>query len=245
MTDTRLSVTPLGVELLDDPAADPGTVMRSLRNIARSNRWFGGAAAVRHGLERVLRGVSPARPLTLLDLGTGSGDLPRHAVRWARGQGFELRPVGMELSRTAAAMARRSGLPCAVACAGAPPVRGKAVDLVLVSQVAHHLDRDSSIRLIRICDALARIGVVLADLRRGHLAALAFAVGARALRFDPVTIADGLTSIRRGYTSGELRALLAAAGVSARVARRPGYRLVATWRTTPAGPDLPPRRTPP
>ena len=65
------------------------------------------------------------------------------------------------------------------------------------------------------------------------MAPIAFWVGARALRFDPSTVADGITSIRRGYTPGELRALLAEAGVRARVSRRPGYRLVATWRTGP------------
>jgi len=231
MRDGRLTVTPLGVELLDDPAADPATVMQSLRNIARANRWFGGSAAVRHGLDRVLRGASPGRPLTLLDLGTGAGDLPRQAVRWARRRGYTLRPVGLELNRTAAVMAWRAGVPCVVACAGAPPMREKSVDIVLVSQVAHHLTRDSAVRLFRTCDALARVAVVIADLRRGRMAPIAFWVGARALRFDRSTVADGITSIRRGYTPGELRALLASAGVRARVSRRPGYRLVATWRT--------------
>jgi hypothetical protein len=231
MRDGRLRVTPLGVELLDDPAADPETVRQSLRNIARANRWFGGAAAVRHGLERVLRGVPRGRPLTLLDMGTGAGDVPRRVVRWARRRGYPLRPVGLELNRTAAAMAWRAGVPCAVACAGAPPMREKSVDIVLVSQVAHHLTSDSTVRLLRICDGLARVGVVIADLRRGRMAPIAFWVGARALRFDPSTMADGITSIRRGYTPRELGALLAEAGVSARVSRRPGYRLVATWRT--------------
>jgi hypothetical protein len=231
MRDGRLRVTSLGVELLDDPAADPETVAQSLRNVARANRWFGGAAAVRHGLQRVLRGVPRGRPLTLLDLGTGAGDLPQRAVRWARRHGYTLRPVGLELNRTAAAMAWRAGVPCAVACAGAPPMREKSVDIVLVSQVAHHLTSDSAVRLLRTCDALARIGVVIADLRRGRMAPIAFWVGARALRFDPSTVADGITSIRRGYTLRELRALLVEAGVSARVSRRPGYRLVATWRT--------------
>jgi SAM-dependent methyltransferase len=231
MSDGRLRVTPLGVELLDDPAADPETVVQSLGNIARANRWFGGAAAVHHGLERVLRGLPRALPLTLLDLGTGAGDLPRRAVRWARARGYTLRPVGLELNRTAAAMAWRAGVPCAVACAGAPPMREKSVDIVLVSQVAHHLTGDSAVRLLRTCDRLARVGVVIADLRRGWMAPMAFRVGARALRFDPSTMADGITSIRRGYTPRELRALLAEAGVRARVSRRPGYRLVATWRT--------------
>ena len=231
MSAGRLRVTPLGVELLDDPAADPETVALSLGNVARANRWFGGAAAVRYGLGRVLRGVSRGGPLTLLDLGTGAGDLPRQAVRWGRRRGYALRPVGLELNRTAAVMAWRAGVPCAVACAGAPPMREKSVDIVLVSQVAHHLTRDSAVRLLRTCDALARVGVVIADLRRGRMAPMAFWVGARALRFDPSTVADGITSLRRGYTPRELRELLAEAGVSARVSRRPGYRLVATWRT--------------
>jgi hypothetical protein len=122
-------------------------------------------------------------------------------------------------------------VPCAVACAGAPPLRERSVDIVLVSQVAHHFNRESAMRLFRTCGALARVGVVIADLRRGRLAPLAFRVGAAVLGFDPVTRADGLTSIRRGYTTGELRDLLLASGIRAHVARRPGYRLVATWRT--------------
>jgi SAM-dependent methyltransferase len=227
---TQLGLSAIGTELLDDPAADPAAVVLSLRNVARANRWFGGAAAVRYGLSQVLRGLPADRRLTLLDLGTGAGDLPRLAVRWARRRGYDLLGLGLELSRPAAGLARRGGVPCAVASAGAPPLREKSVDIVLLSQVAHHFSGESAVRLFRTCDALARVGVVVADLRRGLLARLAFRVGALALRFDPITRADGLTSIRRGYTPAELRALLAAAGMRARVSRRPGYRLVATWR---------------
>jgi hypothetical protein len=239
MTAGHLGVSPVGTELLDDPGADPAAVTLSLRNVARANRWFGGAAAVLHGLRLLLREAAPGRPLTLLDLGTGAGDLPRRAARWARRRGHVLHPLGLELSRPAAALAGTAGVPCAVACAGAPPLRPRSVDIVLVSQVAHHFCRDSAIRLFRTCDALARFGVVVADLRRGRLGPLAFRLGAAALRFDPITVADGVTSIRRGYTPAELKALLAEAGVRASVQRRPGYRLVAVWRTAGARADLP------
>jgi SAM-dependent methyltransferase len=225
-----LRLNQVGTELLDDPGADPATVARSLRNIARSNQWFGGAAAVRHGLARALRGVPAGTTLTLADLGTGLGDLPRSAVRWAARRGIRLVPVGLERSPVAAGLARASGIPCVVGCAGTPPFRDRSVDLVLVSQVAHHLADESAVRLFRTCDRLARRAVIVADLRRGPLGPAAFWIGARALRFDGVTVVDGMTSLRRGYTVGELRGLLAAAGVRAEVARRPGYRLVAVWR---------------
>jgi SAM-dependent methyltransferase len=225
-----LALTPLGIELLDDPTADPAIVTASLRNIARANRWFGGAAAVRRGLARALAGVPRGTVLTLADLGTGLGDLPRAATRWAARRGLRLVPVGLERSRVAARLAADGGTPCVVGCAGAAPFRDKSVDVVLVSQVAHHLTAESALRLFRTCDRLARRAVVVADLRRGRLGPLVFWVGAHALRFDPVTVADGMTSIRRGYTVAELRSLLAAADILASVERRPGYRLVATWR---------------
>ena len=229
-----LVLSPLGQELLDDPAADPQAVAVSLKNIARANRWFGGAAAVRHGLRRMLEDAPRGTRLTLLDIGTGVGDLPLMAARLARHRGLDLVPVGLERSPVAARLARGAGLSTAVACGGALPLRDRSVDLVLVSQLMHHLARPSAIRLLRSCDRLARRGVIVADLRRSRLGPPAFWCGARALGFDRVTRADGMTSIRRGYTTGEFRALVAAAGVNALVERRPGLRLVATWRPAAA-----------
>ena len=225
-----LAVSPVGAELLDDPSADPDAVADSLRNIARANRWFGGAAAVRYGLALALGDVPSGTALTLVDLGTGSGDLAHAARRWAARRGVQLTTVGLELSRVAAGLARSGGVPCAVGCAGAAPFPEKSVDVVLASQLVHHLAEESAVRLLLSCDRLARRAVIVADLRRAALAPLAFWCGARALRFDRVTLADGMTSLRRGYTTGELRRLLARAGVRATVERRPGYRLVAVWR---------------
>lgn len=226
----ELALSPIGTELLDDPGADPVIVARSLRNIARANRWFGGAAAVRYGLGRALDDISPGQRLALLDVGTGLGDLPRTAVQWGATRGIEIVPVGLELNRAAAALAGRNGVPTTVACAGTPPIRDKGVDVVLVSQVAHHLSPDSIVHLFRTCDRMARRAVIIADLRRHSLAAPSFWCGARLLGFDAVTLTDGVTSIRRGFSRRELLDLLKRAGVSGRVDQRRGFRLVATWR---------------
>ena len=225
-----LSISSLGAELLDDPRSDPATVAETLRNIARANRWFGGASAVRFGLARTLGGVPSGTTLSLLDLGTGLGDLPEVAVRWGRRRGLRITPIGLELNRAAAALAKSSGLATAVACAGMPPLRDKSVDVVLLSQVAHHLASESVTQLFRACDRLARRAVIVADLRRHPFAAPAFRLGGRLLRFDPVTMVDGVTSIRRGFTRPQLLDLMAEAGVRGRVDQRPGFRLVATWQ---------------
>jgi hypothetical protein len=229
-----LATRRLGTELLDDPRGSPALVRASLHNIARSNRWFGGTAALCWGLGRVLRGLAPGTRLTLLDIGSGLGDVPRAAAAWAARRGIELVPMGLERHPEAARLAVGRGLPTMIGCAGAPPVSRKSVDIVSVCMLAHHFEPESVVELFRTCDALARRAVVVADLRRTPLAKAAFWCGARLLRFDPITAADGLTSIRRGFSPGELTALLRRAGVSGRVARRPGWRLVATWTPAPA-----------
>ncbi|HEV8196514.1 MAG TPA: methyltransferase domain-containing protein [Gemmatimonadales bacterium] len=220
-----------GVELLDNPGAAPARVCESLRNIARANYWFGGAAAVRYGLGRAFPpGVRTAGPVTFLDVGTGMGDLPHMAVAWARARGITLRPLGLERHEAAARMAHRLGLAMIVGDGGALPIRDGGVDLVLLSQVAHHFSPDAIVRLIRECTRVARHAVILADLRRSALAAVGFRVAGHVLRFDEETLRDGVTSLRRGFSTGSLCDLLTRAGVTAPVVRRPGARLVAVWR---------------
>jgi SAM-dependent methyltransferase len=220
------------VELLDDPAAEPAAVRESLRNIARANRWFGGCDAVRIGLHRLLvRTPTPrAGPLTLLDVGTGAGDLPRMAVQWAARRGIHLRAIGLERHPAAARLARQGGLATFIGDAATLPLAGRSVDLVLVSQLLHHFAPESIVRLLRECNRVARVGVIVADLRRSRLAALGWRFTGPLLRFDRHTVADGITSLRRGFTARSLGALLDAAGIRGSVSTHRGVRLLAVWR---------------
>lgn len=222
---SRLGTSPLGSELLDDPGADPAAVRASLGHIERANRWFGGTSAALWALGRAAAGIARGTSLTLVDVGTGGGDIPEAAARWAHARGFRLVAIGVERSPVAARLASARGLRVVVADAGALPIRPGSVDFVLLSQVAHHFAPPSAAALFRSARRVARRAVLVADLRRSRLAAAAFSVGARALGFDRITIDDGLTSIRRGYTRHELAELLP----GATVARRPGWRLAAVW----------------
>jgi SAM-dependent methyltransferase len=224
---------PAGHELLDDLAADPASIALSLSNIARANRWFGGRWAVAHALGSMLGGLPAGTRLTLLDVGTGIGDLPSAAVRWGRRRNLDIQPIGLERHPAAARLARAQGLPTLLACGAAIPLRRRSVDLVLVSQVAHHLEPAALDRLLRECDRVARRAVIVSDLRRSHLAQAAFWIGSRLLRFDAATRADGIRSIRRGFSMNELHEALTMAGIEARLWHRPMFRLVAAWE--PAG----------
>jgi ubiquinone/menaquinone biosynthesis C-methylase UbiE len=221
-----------GRELLDDPLAPAHQVHESLRHIARANRLFGGAAAVRWGLRTALAGVPRGITLTLLDVGTGLGDLPRMARQWVPRFGVEILPFGLDRHPAAARLAAESGLVTLVGSGDALPMRSGSVDLVLMSQVVHHFGRNAVVRLLRECNRVARRAVIVADLRRSRAAAFGFSMAARLLGFDEDTRRDGVTSLDRGYSVQSFEQLLREAGLRAQVVRRLGARLVAVW--TPA-----------
>ena len=215
-----------GTELLDDPTADPAAVRRSLGNIARANRWFGGNAAVLHGVERLL-GARPTSRLSLLDLGTGAGDIPAMLRRWGQELGTVVRTFGLDRLQPAARLAHGRDLPVALGCASTLPFRTDAVDVVTVSQLLHHFEHDAAIGILREAARVARRGVVVADLVRSRTAAALFGLGARVLGFDDHTRVDGITSVGRGYEPDDLADLFAGAGLTLSCAVRPGWRIVA------------------
>jgi Methyltransferase domain len=225
----------IGSELLDDPRADPVAVGKELRDIARLNAWFGGTKAVVDALHAVLRAARDAGCETrdarwsLLDIGTGAGDIPRAAVAAAARHGIRLTPIGVELIPAAARLARRSGVAAVVADANAPPLAPKSVDVVTMSQVLHHMSRAEAVRCIRTCHRLARHVVVLADLRRSRVAMAGVWAACLGLGMGRVTRHDAVVSLQRGYSRVELNAMLEEAGVPAVARYRPGFRIVAAW----------------
>jgi len=238
----------IGAELLDDPHAEPAAVRAQLTDIARLNRLFGGTRAVVDALEPFFEKAGKREALkdsltvagngngeghwTLLDVGTGSGDIPCAAAACAGRYGITLSLVGIERIPAAARLARAAGLTAVLADGGALPLGPGAVDVVIASQVLHHLPRELAVRWIASFDRVARRAVVLADLRRSRLAMAGVWMASFGLGFGRQTRHDAVLSLRRGYTLREFNGMLVEAGVPAIAKRRPGYRLVAAWAPT-------------
>jgi len=229
----------IGVELLDDPRADPALVGNELRDIARLNALFGGTRAVVRELEplleRVKRETGNGKRVTwtLLDVGTGLGDIPRAAAAAARRHGITLRLLGIELNRTAARLASAgeddAPLTMILADGGTLPLGPRSVDVIVASQVLHHLPRAVAVRWIAAFDRVARRAVVLADLRRSRMAMAGVWAASFGLAMGPVTRHDAVVSLKRGYTKRELDEMLQEAGVPTGARYRPGARIVAAW----------------
>ncbi len=227
----------LGTELLDDPHADPALVRAELRDIERLNTMFGGTRAVLDALQPIFEQVgnghrragSGAARWTLLDVGTGSGDIPRAVRRAARRFGVALELLGVERNPAAAQIARAGGLTTIIADGAALPLAPRSVDVVLASQVLHHVPREVGVRWIAALDGIARRAVVLADLRRSRLAMAGMWAVSFPLGLCRHTRRDAMQSLRRGFTRAELAAMVQDAGVVADVHYAPIARVVAVW----------------
>lgn len=223
-----------GVELLDDPATPEQVRHAAMRDVVRSNTLFGGRRAAVQAVLRALDGVTG--DVLMLDVATGMGDIPPAVVAAAarRLPGLRITTLGVDRSSTLLGDVRNRGGLAVAADAFALPFPDRSLDVVLCSQFLHHVPDAEAVALIRELQRVARRGVVLSDLRRSRVAVMAFRAATVLLRFHPVTRHDGVVSVRRGFTAGELAALVRrGAGVEPRVASAPFWRLTATWSAAP------------
>jgi 2-polyprenyl-3-methyl-5-hydroxy-6-metoxy-1,4-benzoquinol methylase len=218
-----------GIEYLDDPAVDARVVRRSLDDVARSNALFGGTRAVLAELQLALRDIQ--RPIvTLLDVGTGAGDIPSRARAVAARMGIELVTIGIDGCEALARAAKSASLPMVRATALSLPVADHSVDIALCSQVLHHFEHQDAIALLRELNRVARHRVIVSDLRRSWLAAAGIWLASFPLRFHPVSRHDGVVSVLRGFTGDELRHLVrAAVHQTPSVRNHLGFRTTAAW----------------
>jgi SAM-dependent methyltransferase len=217
-----------GIEILDDPEIDPQIIKRSMRDVERANLLLGGRRAALAEIEAALAQLPSGA--TVLDVGTGRGDIPAAVKQRARKLGKSVKTIGMDLS-----------LPLVTECKGGIDiaVRGNAlelpfaeasIDVVFASQVLHHFPETGAIAVVREMNRVARHRVVISDLRRSVIAATGLWLGSFLLGFHPVSRHDGVVSVMRGFLPAELEEIVArATGRHPSATRRLGFRLTTSW----------------
>jgi ubiquinone/menaquinone biosynthesis C-methylase UbiE len=170
------------------------------------------------------------RCASILDVGTGLGDIPKCARDVAFENGIDLYAFGLDSARELANASRAAV--DSVVCGNALdlPFADRSVDVVMCSQVLHHFSHDDAVALLREMNRVARVRVIVSDLRRSRLAAVGLWLASFPLRFHAVSRHDGVVSVMRGFTAEELvDTVTEAVARPAMVRRRRGFRITASW----------------
>jgi len=212
---------------------DPEELAGNFRDIQRVNRLLGGSSMILRHVPTLLSTTSATEPVTILDLATGSGDIPLAISQWARRRNLPLRIVASDVSPAILELARKqtSGDPAITIAeydARSVPLPDKAFDIVLCSLSLHHFSADNAIRVLRQMDRLARRGFILNDLRRGRIGYAAAWIASRLTTRNRLTRNDAPLSVLRAYTPAELGDLLRRAGIDdATISTHPWFRMAA------------------
>lgn len=203
---------------MDDPSVDPAELRRSLCYLRRINAFLGYHRSIIAHLARFSRHWPRDRPVRILDVATGSGDLPRAIYRWSQRRGFDVRVIGIDLhdatlleaeAQTSAAAFRQVRFLRSDALR--LPFADGSFDYAVTSLFLHHLDDDTAVAALREMARVARRGIVVADLLR-HRRAYAW-VTLFTLFSRPMVKHDGRVSVKQAFTKAEVMSLREQAGI--------------------------------
>ncbi len=204
-------------EMMDLPGQPRELLTEDLRNLRRINRYLGCHRNVLRGLARLVSS-NKLRAFTLLDIGTGSADIPAVIVRWARANHVRARIVALERDpvgvQEAAEQTRKFSEITVIRGDGiSPPFDAACFDFVLASQLLHHFSDSEIIAALRTWARLARVAIIVNDLVRHPLAYHGIRLVAKIFTRNEMTRTDGPRSVERACTTSEWRELFRRANI--------------------------------
>ena len=215
---------------MDADGVDVPQLRCSLAYIRRINQFLGYTRATLAHLQRFSARWKPGERIDVVDLATGSADVPLAIVRWGARRGFDVHVVGVDrhektIDAAREAIAAEPRIRIVQGDALAVPFDAGSFDYAVCSMFLHHLSDDEAEAVLRTMGRLARRGVIAADLLR-HRRAYAW-ISLLSMLANPIVRHDARVSVRQAFNREEVLHLRDRAGLSfAQYHRHFGHRFV-------------------
>jgi 2-polyprenyl-3-methyl-5-hydroxy-6-metoxy-1,4-benzoquinol methylase len=201
------------LEMMDRTQPISSELERDLANLRSLNRRFGSHRLIRYFLRRWLKPKTRAR---VLDLATGSGDIPRLIVDVARANhvcvhvdAIDQQSATVEIARNLSANYPEITFTAADLFEWNPP---GPYDIVLCSLALHHFTEADAVRALQKCATLSCGAVLVSDLRRSRRFSFAVYLVTAILYREPMTKFDARLSAARAFSFHEMTDLAHRAG---------------------------------
>jgi 2-polyprenyl-3-methyl-5-hydroxy-6-metoxy-1,4-benzoquinol methylase len=209
----KRSFDPTVLEMMDRPQPVSAELERDLKRIRQLNRWFGSYRLV---LDFMRRWIKCGARTRIVDLATGSGDIPRLIADCARKIGVQIEIDAVDRQPAILEIARKLS-------AGYPEISfhqtnilnwdcNQRYDIALCSLVLHHFSDEDAVTVLRRCRELSKRFVLVADLRRGFLLRAGVYLLTALIFREPMTRYDARLSAARAFSFSEMCDLALRAG---------------------------------
>ncbi|HZZ36347.1 MAG TPA: methyltransferase domain-containing protein [Caulobacteraceae bacterium] len=204
-------------ELMDDPSVSREEFADCLADLAKVNAVTLARPPTLAWLARATRDLPRGVAFTLVDVGSGQGDMLRTIHRWATRRGLKPRLIGVDLnpwSEPAARAATPASMGIEFQTGDVFQVRfDEPVDFIVSSLVTHHMSDEQVVQFLRWMEASARRGWFVNDLHRHPFAFYGFTLLSWIAGWNRFVRHDGPVSVARAFRRADWERLIQEAGL--------------------------------
>jgi 2-polyprenyl-3-methyl-5-hydroxy-6-metoxy-1,4-benzoquinol methylase len=219
----KRSFDPAVLEMMDRPQPVSLELECDLERLRQLNRWFGSHRLVSLFIRRWIMSATadsssgePGAKMRVVDLATGSGDIPRLLVDHARRVGAQIEIDAVDQQPATLEIARNLSPDYPEISYHSANIlewdSAQTYDIALCSLVLHHFSDDDAVKLLRRCRELSNRFVLVSDLRRGPLLQAGVYLLTALIFREPMTRFDARLSAQRAFSFAEMRDLAMKAG---------------------------------
>lgn len=209
------------LEIMDDLDCSGSVVIQTLRELDVINQWLGGNAVTLSGVKKImrLRPITPDDPLTVADLGCGSGDLLLRLARYGRQKGIPMQLTGIDANPHIVEYARKHceayrEISVETTNVFSPDFAKRRFDIITGTLFFHHFDDSALVQLLPRLVLQSRLGLLINDIHRHPLAFHSIRLLTKLFSSSSMVRFDAPLSVRRAFTRTDWECLLSAGGIT-------------------------------
>ncbi len=194
---------------MDDFSMEGNELKEALDKIAEINQWLGGNKITLDGIRDLLKNQPNDKPIAILDIGCGNGDMCRAIADFAQQENRTISVLGIDANAFTIrhAEACSKGYPSIsyrVQDVFSEAFKAVHYDIAVCTLTLHHFSDEAILTLMNLLLERATLGVVINDLQRSAIPYRLFQLICFVFGLNRMSREDGLTSILRGFKRADL-----------------------------------------